>query len=61
MIKDNSVSWATSICISCRAKFPRPPPAPAYIVSLIDSCSRLAWAEVINSKTTLPISSRRCR
>lgn len=32
-----------------------PPPTPAYIVSLVDSCSRLAWAEVVESKKALPV------
>jgi hypothetical protein len=40
-----------------RDMFLAPPPATAYIVSLIDSCSRLAWAEVITSKKALPGSS----
>ena len=35
--------------------FLAPPPATAYVVSLIDSCSRLAWAEVITSKKALPV------
>ena len=35
--------------------FLAPPPATAYIVSLIDSCSRLAWAEVLTSKKALPV------
>ena len=30
-----------------RDMFLAPPPAAAYVVSLIDSCSRLAWAEVV--------------
>src|SRR5438034_2383001 len=38
--------------------FLAPPPATAYIVSLIDSCSRLAWAEVITSKKALPVMFR---
>ena len=33
--------------------FLAPPPATAYVVSLIDSCSRLAWAEVVTSKKSL--------
>jgi transposase InsO family protein len=28
---------------------------PAYVVSLVDSCSRLAWAEVVESKKALPV------
>ena len=35
--------------------FLAPPPATAYIVSLIDSCSRIAWAEVLASKKALPV------
>jgi transposase InsO family protein len=35
--------------------FLRPPAASAYIVSVIDSCSRLAWAEVVDSKKALPV------
>ena len=38
-----------------RDMFFAPPPATAYIVSLIDSCSRLAWAEVLTSKKALPV------
>ncbi len=37
--------------------FLAPPPA-AYVVSLIDSCSRLAWAEVLPSKKALPVMFR---
>ena len=35
--------------------FLAPPSSPAYIISLIDSCSRLAWAEVLSSKKALPV------
>ena len=38
-----------------RDMFLAPPPATAYVVSLLDSCSRLAWAEVITSKKALPV------
>jgi transposase InsO family protein len=41
-----------------RDMFLAPPSATAYIVSLIDSCSRLAWAEVITSKKALPVMFR---
>src|SRR3981189_876248 len=41
-----------------RDMFLAPPPAMAYIVSLIDSCSRLAWAEVLSSKKALPVMFR---
>jgi transposase InsO family protein len=41
-----------------RDMFLAPPQATAYIVSLIDSCSRLAWAEVITSKKALPVMFR---
>ena len=32
-----------------------PPEKPAYVISLVDSCSRLAWAEVVESKKALPV------
>jgi transposase InsO family protein len=35
--------------------FLAPPPVTSYIISLIDSCSRLAWAEVLTSKKALPV------
>ena len=35
--------------------FLRPPSAPAYVISLVDSCSRLGWAEVVASKKALPV------
>ena len=38
--------------------FLEPPRKPAYVVSLIDSCSRLAWAEVVASKKALPVMFR---
>src|ERR1700755_1246361 len=38
-----------------RDMFLAPPPATAYVISLIDSCSRLAWAEVLTSKKALPV------
>jgi transposase InsO family protein len=38
-----------------RDMFLAPPPATAYLISLIDSCSRLAWAEVLHSKKALPV------
>jgi transposase InsO family protein len=38
--------------------FLAPPSSTAYIVSLIDSCSRLAWAEVVISKKALPVMFR---
>jgi transposase InsO family protein len=38
-----------------RDMFLAPPPATAYVVSLLDSCSRLAGAEVITSKKALPV------
>jgi hypothetical protein len=41
-----------------RDMFLAPPPATAYVVSLIDSCSRLAWAEVMTSKKALPVMFR---
>lgn len=38
--------------------FLAPPSGTAYIVSLVDSCSRLAWAEVVTSKKALPVMFR---
>ncbi len=38
-----------------RDMFLAPPLATSYIISLIDSCSRLAWAEVLTSKKALPV------
>jgi transposase InsO family protein len=38
-----------------RDMFLAPPPSPTFIISLIDSCSRLAWAEVLTSKKALPV------
>jgi transposase InsO family protein len=41
-----------------RDMFLAPPPAAAYIVSLLDDCSRLAWAEIVTSKKALPVMFR---
>lgn len=38
-----------------RDMFMVPPPRPAFVVCLLDSCSRLAWAEVVASKKALPV------
>src|SRR5690349_1479243 len=38
-----------------RDMFLAPPGATAYVISLIDSCSRLAWAEVLTAKKALPV------
>lgn len=38
-----------------RDLFLEPPPATCFIVSLVDSCSRLAWAEVVTGKKALPV------
>lgn len=38
-----------------RDMFLAPPPNTAFVVSLLDSCSRLAWAEVVTSKKALPV------
>lgn len=38
-----------------RDMFLAPPEKPAHVVCLIDSCSRLAWAEVVTSKKALPV------
>jgi transposase InsO family protein len=35
--------------------FLEPPAKPVYVVSLVDSCSRLAWAELVSSKKALPV------
>src|ERR1700728_1882169 len=41
-----------------RDMFLAPPPATAYVVSMIDSCSRPAGAEDITSKKALPVMFR---
>jgi hypothetical protein len=41
-----------------RDMFLAPPLATACGVSLLDSCSRLAWAEVVTSRTALPVMFR---
>jgi transposase InsO family protein len=38
-----------------RDMFLAPPSATTYVVSLLDSCSRLAWAEVVTTKKALPV------
>jgi transposase InsO family protein len=38
-----------------RDMFLAPPAATAYVISLIDSCSRLAWAEIVGAKKALPV------
>ena len=38
-----------------RDMFLAPPSSTAFVVSLLDSCSRLAWAEVVTSKKALPV------
>ena len=35
--------------------FLRPPASAAYVISLIDSCSRLAWADVVETRKALPV------
>jgi transposase InsO family protein len=35
--------------------FLTPPPRPCYVVSVIDACSRLAWAEIVETKKALPV------
>lgn len=35
--------------------FLRPPAASAYLISVVDSCSRLAWAEIVAGKKALPV------
>ena len=38
-----------------RDVFLNPPAKPVYVISLLDSCSRLAWAELVGSKKALPV------
>jgi transposase InsO family protein len=38
-----------------RDMFLTPPDGTAYVISLLDSCSRLAWAEVLRSRKALPV------
>lgn len=38
--------------------FLKPPPQTCYVISVIDACSRLAWAEVVESKKALPAMFR---
>jgi transposase InsO family protein len=38
-----------------RDMFLAPPAATAYVICLIDSCSRLAWAEIVGAKKALPV------
>jgi len=59
IIKDKLGELVTSTCISCRATSFSRTPATAYIVSLIDSCSRLAWAEVLPRRRRSRSCSRR--
>lgn len=35
--------------------FLQPPAKPVYVISLVDSCSRLAWAELVAGKKALPV------
>ena len=35
--------------------FLMPPAKPAYLICLIDGCSRLAWAEIVNDKKALSV------
>lgn len=35
--------------------FLQPPAKPVYIISIVDSCSRLAWAELVGSKMALSV------
>lgn len=41
--------------------FLKAPPKPAFIVSVIDSCSRLAWAGTLTSKKALPVMFKTLR
>lgn len=38
-----------------RDMFLAPPAKPAFVVSVLDGCSRLAWAEVVTAKKALPV------
>jgi transposase InsO family protein len=44
-----------------RDMFMRPPAKPAYVISLLDACSRLAWAEVVASKKAVPVMFKTMR
>jgi transposase InsO family protein len=35
--------------------FQRPPDTTAYVISIVDSCSRLAWADIVEGKKALPV------
>ena len=52
IIKDKPESWATSICINCRATCSsrHPLPRPMWSSLIDELLQRLAWAEVITSK-----------
>lgn len=38
-----------------RDVFLHTPARPVYLISIVDSCSRLAWAEIVSSKKALPV------
>jgi transposase InsO family protein len=44
-----------------RDMFLMPPARPAYVISLLDGCSRLAWAEVVTSKKSVPVMFKTMR
>lgn len=44
-----------------RDMFLMPPARPAYVISLLDGCSRLAWAEVVTSKKAVPVMFKTMR
>jgi transposase InsO family protein len=44
-----------------RDMFLEPPARTAYVVSLLDGCSRLAWAEVVTSKKAVPVMFKTLR
>jgi transposase InsO family protein len=44
-----------------RDMFLRPPAGPAFVVSLLDGCSRLAWAEVVKGKKAVPVMFKTLR
>lgn len=41
--------------------FLKPPAKPAYVISLLDGCSRLAWAEIVASKKAVPVMFKTMR
>lgn len=44
-----------------RDMFLKPPAKSAYVISLLDGCSRLAWAEVVQTKKSVPVMFKTMR